>query len=141
MNHLGVPFCEVCQEALVKRIGSLSDVPLLPNPTLVQPVNFATKVNASNAVFQWDSVAIATCYRLQIATDSLFTDIKVDTLYVNFTRTVSSLNSDTKYFWRVRAIKPGMLGDYSAIYGFTTGPPLPITLASFVCIPTGLILS
>lgn len=67
-------------------------------------------------------------YRLQIATDLLFTSIVKDTagiLTSQFTYTGTPLNTNTIYYWRVSGTNVGGTGSYSNVFNFTTVPAAP----------------
>jgi subtilisin-like proprotein convertase family protein len=83
--------------------------------------------------FTWSTVANATGYELQIATDNTFaagslvlgTPITVTTN--NYTPT-AALNPTTTYYWRVRALSPCATAPFSAVQTFRTGTQ--------TCVPT-----
>jgi hypothetical protein len=90
------------------------------------PVIGATSVPRSPG-FSWSPQTGATRYEFQLATDAGFTDIlaeaKVATTGYKYDGT---LDYETTYFWRVRAIEPSM-GNWSPVANFTTekAPPPP----------------
>lgn len=110
--------------------------------TTVPPVAGATvpRIPANNAInvavstlFSWDSIPLATSYRLQIARNSEFSTLTVDdsTLTVS-SRNVSSLTNYATYYWRVKVTNPGGTGVWSEVNTFTTipTPPSVVTLIS-----------
>jgi PKD repeat protein len=69
----------------------------------------------------WGSVISATSYDIQVSTNSQF----IDPLYgfmdlVSTAKTLTNLNYNTTYYWRVRAKNSGSLSDWSDIWNFTT---------------------
>lgn len=119
--------------------GPWSDIRIF---TTVPPVAGATvpRLPANNAInvavstlFSWDSIPLATSYRLQIARNSEFSTLIVDdsTLTVS-SRNVSLLTYYTAYYWRVKVTNPGGTSVWSEIHSFTTIPTLPsvVTLVS-----------
>ncbi|MCX6156853.1 MAG: hypothetical protein NTY74_02615 [Ignavibacteriae bacterium] len=91
-------------------------------PTLLLPVNNAVGVSLT-PFMDWSDVSGATTYRIQVATNNLFTNI----VYNNATITTSEftlpsgyLIGSTQYFWRVAAINSGGQGPYSTVFNFTT---------------------
>lgn len=70
-------------------------------PSLAAPANMATDVDLF-PVFDWNSVAIATSYTLEVADDVNFNNVILteNTGNTEFTMT-SPLNGETTYYWRV----------------------------------------
>ena len=102
----------------------------LSAPTLVQPANNALGVYASyNLLFQWNGVAGAVSYVLQIATDSNFTSFTYNQNVGNNTNPFIGSGifaANTTYYWRVAGVDSGGLqGDWSIVWSFTYA--LPIT--------------
>ncbi len=77
--------------------------------------------------FLWFGTKGATSYHLQIANDDLFNDLifSQDTIR-NVSHKYSQLNPGSKYYWRVRAVSPEGVGDWSEVWVFTTGSNIPI---------------
>ncbi|WP_396151496.1 T9SS sorting signal type C domain-containing protein [Flavobacterium sp.] len=79
----------------------------------------ATAVNGNGFTLNWNSVALATDYRIDISTNSTFTNILPS--YNNFSVglvtsfTVSDLATATNYWYRVRAIGPGCVNNSNTI--------------------------
>jgi|GEM_PF-982822 photosystem II stability/assembly factor-like uncharacterized protein len=107
---------------------------LLPvAPTLLSPENNATHQSITPQV-SWSSVSEATAYRLQVAKDSLFTNRVTDKSNILGTSfELGSLNSLTKYFWRVRAKNSEGVSAFSDAWNFTTRqvavPSVPVLLS------------
>lgn len=94
-------------------------VPVLPAATTITfPANGATGVSLSPTI-KWDSVSAATSYRLQVATDTAFSSIVVDST-IQKTSFTPSLSYATKYFVRVRSVNSVGSSSYSSIVAFTT---------------------
>ncbi len=75
---------------------------------------------------QTDNGQLTSNYWFELATDSLFTNIITrDSTLSDTTKSVTGLSSITNYFWRVRAKNQIGWALYSAIWKFTTLPPLP----------------
>jgi hypothetical protein len=101
-----------------------------PVPILVSPANNATGQNLSLTLV-WNRSAGALSYRVQLALDSMFTNLILnDSTVTDSTRTVSGLNPLTYYWWRVNAKGSGMgVSAFSSAYDFKTiGTPFPVTL-------------
>lgn len=91
-------------------------------PTLLLPVNNAAGVNLT-PFMDWTDVSGATAYRIQVATNSGFTNIVYDNNSIissQFTIPSGYLIGSTQYFWRVAAINIGGQGPYSTSFNFTT---------------------
>ena len=97
-------------------------------PTLSSPNNNQTNVGLTGPLC-WLTVPYAACYRLQIALDTLMTNIFIND---SCTFGLVRLAPLTVYFWRVRAINPeGTPGPWSVTWRFTT-----ISSATLSPIPT-----
>jgi hypothetical protein len=98
-------------------------------PTLVQPANGA--VNLSPVVMlQWNGVAEATQYRVDVAIDSVFTKFIDTSLVTSTSRTLDTLMRGTTYFWRVRSQGSGGVSAYSPASHFTIGSLLSVRYIS-----------
>jgi hypothetical protein len=76
-------------------------------PKLGNSANDSGKSTMS-IILTWDSVANATSYTLQIATDSAFTKVAYNQYGIPTTsQTVTGLASDMTYYWRVSASNAG----------------------------------
>lgn len=91
-------------------------------PTLVVPANAATDVNVL-AAFDWNTVAGATGYLLEVATDANFSNIAFSTTTTQSNYTLTTpLNVNTTYFWRVIASNNCGPGNLPTPFSFTTWP-------------------
>jgi hypothetical protein len=91
-------------------------------PTLILPVNNATNVSLT-PFMDWTDVTGANSYRVQIATNSTFTNLVVNSIVLNeseYTLPSGNLIGNTAYYWRVAAINVGGQGPYSPVFVFTT---------------------
>ena len=90
-------------------------------PTLLFPANGATGVS-KNPELNWNDVAGATSYAIQVATDPSFTNVvRSKNEPVSNWTVVPPLNDTTTYYWRVRAHNPCCgQGPYSSVFSFTT---------------------
>ena len=90
-------------------------------PSLVSPLNGATGVSLL-ANLAWDPASGAGSYRVQVAKDNAFGQIVYDQADITVTSiSVSSLEANTQYFWRVNAANPTGTSDWSDAWSFTTG--------------------
>jgi len=100
-------------------------------PVLRTPANNATN-QALSLTLQWDSVAGAATYRVQVATDTLFASLVVnDSTVATKSKAVSGLLYNNKYYWRVNAKNIAGTSSYSSVFNFTTisTPAVPVLLS------------
>jgi hypothetical protein len=90
-------------------------------PSLKSPANNALS-QATSLTLSWNSIALATAYRIQVSKDSAFTvgQIVKDTTRTDTTHALAGLDNATKYYWHVTAQTSGSWGAYSPIWNFTT---------------------
>ncbi len=103
-------------------------------PVLLLPVNNATGVSLT-PFMDWTDVAGTTTYRLQIATNSTFTNIVYNNALIatsEFTVPSGYLIGSTQYYWRVAAINSGGQGNYSSPFTFTTRQTFFLNLKVFL---------
>ncbi|MFA6570676.1 MAG: T9SS type A sorting domain-containing protein, partial [Bacteroidota bacterium] len=89
-------------------------------PVLKSPANNSLWADIAGKL-QWDSVKMATNYKIQISDDPTFNIIKATAS--NLTKTeydYSSLDNNTKYYWQVQGSNVTVTGDWSNIWSFTT---------------------
>ncbi|MFC1931755.1 hypothetical protein ACFLXJ_06115 [Chloroflexota bacterium] len=91
-------------------------------------------------IFQWSAVPGADTYELLVSTDVNFANpsiMKTDAYALSTTawQGNTSLNYDTTYYWKVRAIGANTYSDWSAVSAFTTEPPPPLQVTSPVPTP------
>ena len=95
-------------------------------PLLVSPKNDSMWVQ-QYSTFKWNNIPEASSYLVQIATDSLFTNIVLD--YKNVTDSMKQLDSLqplTRYYWRVLAtLNSPATSIWSQTWQFVTMPLLP----------------
>ncbi|MCE1164775.1 MAG: dockerin type I domain-containing protein [Bacteroidetes bacterium] len=103
-------------------------------PVLVSPPNGTINVSLTPTL-NWNSVANAQFYRVQISTTNTFSSTVLDVSgLVNTGYVVPSglLINNQQYFWRVNASNTGGTSDWSTVWDFTTipAPPPAPTLVS-----------
>lgn len=115
-------------------VRSFLTIPSKPEPpALVFPANSNNFIVKPDSLV-WRGIGIVDTYRIQlsknqefdVAQDYLFdledfTSTKVDFLALNITR----LESNTTYYWRVRAQNSSGISDWSTIWSFKTNPGKP----------------
>lgn len=108
------------------RIGDpLAPPSTLPAPSLLAPQNNST-VDIP-VTLQWNAVSGAESYRLQVAKTLNFESSILDVANLTETSyTLSQLESQTQYYWRVLAIKGDMRSPWSQVFSFTTRKAPPV---------------
>jgi hypothetical protein len=101
----------------------------IPSPVLRSPAN-GTQVEPLVVMLQWSSVDKAVYYRLQVARDSVFSQlVKNDSTNVDTTRSIFGLSGATVYYWRVQALTVGGTSAFSAFWRFRTIGDIPGAVA------------
>ena len=105
--------------------------PIPVAPLLISPANNAIG-QALNLSLVWNPVAYANTYRVQLASDTSFTNIILDdSTLTNTLKTVTNLSPLTDYYWRVNAKNISGTGPFSSIWHFKTlGSPITPVLQS-----------
>ncbi len=89
---------------------------------LTSPANQDSGISTRNVILEWETLKGATEYKWQLDYDTDFST--VPTGFENETRAssarMSTLESATTYYWRVRATEP-VLSPWSSKWSFTTG--------------------
>ncbi|MBA4250214.1 MAG: hypothetical protein C0425_01565, partial [Chlorobiaceae bacterium] len=111
--------------------------------TLIAPANNAAQ-EITNPMLRWNKTPFAFSYHLQVARDSLFTNLFFER--DGFLPTViqlSNVDGNVKFFWRVRANNSGGRGAWSQVFNFMSLPTpntptlvSPLTNTVNVTIPT-----
>lgn len=106
-------------------------VEIVNPPSLVSPLNGASGITLI-PLMDWEDVSGAMQYKLQIAVDSLFTNLIFydSTLQSQYNISQGTLSACTKYYWRVSVEKSAGWSLYSTAWNFTT-----------ICVPQQIILS
>jgi WD40 repeat protein len=105
----------------------------LAAPQLRTPANNVTGI-APQVTFQWDAVPSGETYKLQVSTDATFatTNIVDETGLTGTSKDVTTLATNTKYYWRVKAEGGGGESPWSQVWNFTTsngGPSTPVQVS------------
>jgi hypothetical protein len=87
----------------------------------------ATQVTTTSFIANWNSVADATAYRLDVSSDSFVTFVQgyQDLLVVGVSQSVTGLTPATTYQYRVRAVNTGGTSPSSNVISVTTLAPPP----------------
>lgn len=110
---------------IIKTITGGFQIPSAPN--LLLPLNGAINVSLT-ALLDWDTVAYAYSYQLQLAADSTFPSAILDSVQVSTTQLIipaGLLANNAQYYWRVRGQNGGGNGQWSLTYRFRSIPALP----------------
>ncbi len=75
-------------------------------------------LEAGDILFEWGSVEGVETYNYQVATDTEFTEITVDTLVISSAVTVDNLEAGTEYSWRVAPETESGTGPWSETWSF-----------------------
>lgn len=93
-------------------------------PILNSPKNYSTNI-ALPVTLIWHKAVGAVKYYLEVAADSLFSNLAVnDSSLIDTSYTLSSLLNGTKYFWRVTSSTGSTLSIKSYSWNFTTANSL-----------------
>lgn len=120
--------------------SALSSVAVRTTPTVVPSTPALASPSSgsgglpTNATLEWNPSSGASSYRAQVSQDSTFatTSYNANDL-IGTSVSVSGLEYNRKYFWRVSASNSSGTSPYSAVWSFTTvaePPPAAPTLAS-----------
>ncbi|MCF7802570.1 MAG: fibronectin type III domain-containing protein [Candidatus Marinimicrobia bacterium] len=87
------------------------DNPPLISPSLLAPADMAS-VQYDSVALEWEEISEADSYQLQVANDSLFSDIIIDTAGIaKRTLIVTGLAPNRTYWWHVRASRENGQGE------------------------------
>ncbi len=89
-------------------------------PGLASPEDEAEDIEIP-VTFSWETVGEADAYQLQVATDEDFDNIVADESEIDDPEiSMSDLDHETEYFWRVQSVRSDIPGDWSETRSFTT---------------------
>jgi subtilisin family serine protease len=97
-------------------------IPTLSAPTLVSPANNATGQNTS-LTLDWNNVTGATGYVVQVSLSSSFSTYVLNQSTASSQYSVTGLNTNTPYYWRVQATNDDTESAWSSVRNFTTLVP------------------
>ena len=114
-------------------------------PFLLAPANNATGVPRT-ATLDWSSVPNATSYRVQVSTDTNFSNLIINVVTGSssqYTIPSNALSYGTLYYWRANATNASGTGPWSLKWNFTTiiQAPAQPTLISPANLATGVSLT
>ncbi len=91
---------------------------VLDAPVLVSPDNFASDIS-TNPTLEWNAVSGAVSYEYQYSTTNTF-DTFVSNNTANTSASITNLNNNLTYYWRVQASDGTNTSDWSDVWSFTT---------------------
>jgi len=89
-------------------------------PILVAPSNNSTSISYSSVQIDWNSISNADDYQYQISTTNDFTNIVKNGTTNNTDKTITNLQANTTYYWRVRGENINGYSPWSTVWSFTT---------------------
>lgn len=100
-------------------------------PNLILPSNGSVNI-VINPTLKWTQVNGTTNYHLQVSIDSNFSSLVLNDSTIQTNEKTIQLQSQTKYYWRVRAKNNAGWSLFSQVWSFTTisNPPSPPVLNS-----------
>jgi cyclophilin family peptidyl-prolyl cis-trans isomerase len=107
------PFQKI--EMFISYIGSNDTVP--STPVLNLPLNGSYGAS-TNRNLKWLAQSDGIIYLVEVATDSLFTNIVKSAKVGSNAHVVTGLSQSTKYYWRVKTNNGGHFSDYSPVWHF-----------------------
>jgi uncharacterized delta-60 repeat protein len=110
----------------------------LENFTLQTPANNAVTQEFASLVLNWTDALGASSYEVEIDSIVTFTDNPQTYTAASSTKTLTSLQPVTDYFWHVRALNGAAAGQWSATWKFRT--KAASTAAISEALPTGIVL-
>jgi len=121
-------------------LSSVIEVNIVPpgKTLLAEPANNAPD-QSEEIILKWYGTPHSNLNRLQISTDSLFSEMFFEKEGIKDTfRVINGFTGQTKYFWRVSASNFAGEGDFSETWSFKTGFPLPPVLSEPAHTQTGV---
>lgn len=113
----------------VRNFRTTTMTPSVPNLT-APPNNSVTNLTPQ---LRWDSIAVASAYRCQVALDTGFSNLVLDStisLYCSINIRSGLLQQNTRYYWRVNAQNSCITSAYSQRWSFLTQNPTGINIVS-----------
>jgi photosystem II stability/assembly factor-like uncharacterized protein len=111
-----------------RRTGDQSNkIPIPSVPILLSPQNGLSGLSLT-PLLDWNDAPYALTFRVQLATDSLFTGLVYDTSNIYISQLIvpaGKLSFNTKYFWRVNAQNATGTSSWSGAWWFATAVSVP----------------
>lgn len=103
--------------------GNFRTLSLNSTPSVIVAISPTNNVaiNPRNIQLKWIENPSAERYQIQVALDTEFNNRVINEFNATGNEyLISNLNSNTKYYWRIRGINRSGSGSYSSLYEFTT---------------------
>ena len=108
-------------------IDSFTTIPSVPT---IPPVTIAVGENRKDTsltpFLKWKNATAADSFRVQVARNTLFTDLITDTKIADTVLQLDSLTRKTTFYWHVSIINAGGESPFSTIDSFTIIPSAPV---------------
>jgi uncharacterized lipoprotein YddW (UPF0748 family) len=131
-NYVVTAINRLSNESGISNTASLNMPSLIPSePALINPVNGSSDL-LLNASLQWADDPNAERYIIQVAKDSTF-NLEINLSLWEFRDnqiTFKNMIPGDIYFWRVKAFGQVGESDFSDVYSFQSGLPVPPVLSS-----------
>jgi hypothetical protein len=89
-------------------------------PLPYEPLNKKFVLSDDSLTFRWTGQGFYDSFRLQVSTDSTFSEAGIDTVVIKSFLTITGLVNNVKYFWRIQSILGGDESDWSEVWHFET---------------------
>jgi hypothetical protein len=119
-------------------VWSFTTAPYLEAPVLKAPYSNSTNITLPPTI-EWYSVTGATNYNYKLSTTSSFSTIAASGTVSTTQASVSNLNPNTTYFWKVQATDGSTASVWSSIWTFTTATAATIGTPTLVAPMDGAI--
>ena len=103
--------------SLIHRFSTVA-APQLSKPQLSRPFNGASNIPLAGVNLVWFGVNTAQSYDIQVSTNSNFTNLVATGNPTSTAVAFTNLNQGTRYYWRVRARRPDLVGPWSDSWFF-----------------------
>ncbi|HKJ88144.1 MAG TPA: fibronectin type III domain-containing protein, partial [Gammaproteobacteria bacterium] len=106
-------------------INEFTTFPRLVPPALISPADGANEQLINSLSLQWNTAEYASSYRVQVATDSGFTDPTVNVSSSDPSYILTNLAPETTHYWRICSVRGDSTSSWSSFREFTTHAILP----------------
>jgi hypothetical protein len=93
---------------------------LVSAPSLLSPIDASLSIPTTSTQLVWDSISNVSSYQVMYSTSSNFTSVVSSTTTAQLNTTITNLNGNTTYYWRVRGSNNAGYSPWSMVWSFTT---------------------